>query len=194
MRFDAGTLSLFISSEFYDGRPHSHPGSAERSTSAGTGLKLLTVEHAGNSSHAHEEVEAIGRQIERLLCETLTKSDGERPIVGNDVMVVAPYNAQVRLLRAALPEDVRVGTVDRFQGQEAPIVFFSMATSSGEEAPRDAGFLFSRNRLNVALSRAQSLAILVCSPALLDTRAADVEEMRLLNTLCRYAEVAAPVR
>src|SRR3954454_4408696 len=74
MRFDAGTLSLFISSEFYDGRPHSHPGSAERSTSAGTGLKLLTVEHAGNSSHAHEEVEAIGRQIERLLCETLTKA------------------------------------------------------------------------------------------------------------------------
>ena len=69
-----------------------------------------------------------------------------------------------------------------------------MATSSGEDAPRDAGFLFSRNRLNVALSRAQSLAVVVCSPALLDTCATSVEDMRLLNTLCRFAETAAPAR
>jgi uncharacterized protein len=86
---------------------------------------------------------------------------------------------------------VQIGTVDRFQGQEAAIVFFSMATSSGEDAPRDAGFLFSRNRLNVALSRAQSLAILVCSPALFDTRAASVDDMRLINTLCRFADTAS---
>ena len=76
-------------------------------------------------------------------------------------MVVAPYNAQVRRLRAGLPEGVRVGTVDKFQGQQAPIVFFSMATSSGEDAPRNLAFLFSRNRLNVAISRAQCLAYLV---------------------------------
>ena len=103
---------------------------------------------------------------------------------------MTPYNAQVHTLRAALPEGVRVGTVDRFQGQEAPIVFFSMASSSGEDAPRDASFLFSRNRLNVALSRAQSLAILVCSPALLDTHATSVDDMRLINALCRFADTA----
>jgi superfamily I DNA and/or RNA helicase len=113
--------------------------------------------------------------------------------MASDLMVVAPYNMAVRCIREHVPEDVAVGTVDRFQGQEAPIVFFSMASSSGEDAPRDAGFLFSRNRLNVAISRAQSLAYLVCSPRLLDTRAGNVEDMRLLNTLCRLAEVAVPV-
>ena len=112
-----------------------------------------------------------------------------RPLLPTDIKVVTPYNAQVRTLRAALPEGVEVGTVDRFQGQEAPIVFFSMASSSGEDAPRDAGFLFSRNRLNVALSRAQSLAILVCSPALLNTHATSVDDMRLINALCRFADV-----
>ena len=185
-------ICSFISSEFYDGRLHSHPGCAQRSTSAGTGLRLLTVEHAGNSSHSIQEAVAIGLQIDRLMRETITAQDGsERPISPGDIMVVAPYNAHVRLLRATLPEGVQIGTVDRFQGQEAAIVFFSMATSSGEDAPRDAGFLFSRNRLNVALSRAQSLAILVCSPALLDTRAASVEDMRLINTLCRFADTAS---
>jgi predicted RecB family nuclease len=184
-------ICSFISSEFYDGRLHSHPGCAQRSTSAGTGLRLLTVEHAGNSSHSLQEAAAIRLQIERLMRETITEQNGtERPIGVADIMVVAPYNAHVRLLRATLPEGVQIGTVDRFQGQEAPIVFFSMATSSGEDAPRDAGFLFSRNRLNVALSRAQSLAILVCSSALLDTRATSVEDMRLLNTLCRFADTA----
>ena len=188
-------VCAFISSEFYDGRLHSHAGSGERSTSAGTGLRLLTVAHAGNSSHSREEVAAIAAQIDGLLRERITEQGGhERPISAGDIMVVAPYNAQVRLLRAALPDGVKVGTVDRFQGQEAAIVFFSMATSSGEDAPRDAGFLFSRNRLNVALSRAQSLAVVVCSPALLDTCATSVEDMRLLNTLCRFAETAAPAR
>jgi predicted RecB family nuclease len=184
-------ICSFISSEFYEGRLHSHPHCVERSTSAGTGLWLMPVEHLGNSSHSREEVAAIALEIERLLGETITEQGGgERPIAPSDIMVVAPYNAQVRQLRAALHEHVRVGTVDRFQGQEAPIVFFSMATSSGEDAPRDAGFLFSRNRLNVALSRAQSLAILVCSPALLDTYASSVDDMRLLNTLCRFADTA----
>ena len=109
-------------------------------------------------------------------------------------MVVAPYNAQVRLLRAALPDGVRVGTVDRFQGQEAPVVFFSMATSSGEDVPRDVGFLFSRNRLNVAISRAQSLADPRLQPGPARHPRDDVDEMRLINTLCRFAETAAPAR
>ncbi len=105
-------------------------------------------------------------------------------------MVVAPYNAQVRRLRAGLPDGVCVGTVDKFQGQEAPIVFFSMASSSGEDVPRNLAFLFSRNRLNVAISRAQCLAFLVCSPRLLEARCKSIEEMALVNALCRLAEYA----
>ena len=98
----------------------------------------------------------------------------------------------MRRLRAGLPAGVRVGTVDKFQGQQAPVVFFSMATSSGEDVPRNLEFLFSRNRLNVAISRAQCLAYLVCSPRLLDARCNSIEQMELVNALCRLAEYAQP--
>jgi len=106
---------------------------------------------------------------------------------------VTPYNAQVRLIRSELQKRglaVPVGTVDKFQGQEAPVVFFSMATSSGEDIPRSLEFLFSRNRLNVAISRAQCLAILVASPKLLDIDCRTVEQMKLVNALCRFVEMA----
>ena len=106
-------------------------------------------------------------------------------------MVVAPYNAQVRCLREhAAATSVEVGTVDKFQGQEAAVVFFSMATSSGDEIPRNLEFLFSRNRLNVAVSRARCLAVLVCSPKLLHVRCRTAEQMRLVNALCRLVEIA----
>jgi hypothetical protein len=183
------SICSFISHEFYDGRLGSHACCGARTTSAGRGLRMLEVEHVGNASRSPEEAAAICDEIRRLLLETISDEHGTRPIAPGDIMVVTPYNAQARMLRSRLPDGVRVGTVDRFQGQEAPIVFFSMASSSGEDAPRDAGFLFSRNRLNVAISRAQSLAYLVCSPRLLDTRATNVEDMRLVNTLCRLAEV-----
>ena len=184
-------ICSFISREFYDNRLRSHDSCSTRSTTAGVGLRLLAVEHVGNGARSSQEAAAIRSEIDALLGERLTEQSGrERPIVPGDIMVVTPYNAQAHTHLAALPAGVRVGTVDRFQGQEAPIVFFSMATSSGEDAPRDAGFLFSRNRLNVAISRAQSLAVLVCSPTLLDTRASTVENMRLVNTLCRLADVA----
>jgi predicted RecB family nuclease len=184
-------ICSFISGEFYDDRLRSHRCCGERSTSAGSGLRMLEVEHVGNASRSREEASAIGDRIAELLRETRTDEHGvTRPIVPDDIMVVTPYNAQVRTLRSELPDGVRIGTVDKFQGQEAPIVFFSMASSSGEDAPRAAGFLFSRNRLNVAISRAQSLAYLVCSPRLLDARATNVEDMRLVNSLCRLAEVA----
>ncbi len=106
-------------------------------------------------------------------------------------MVVAPYNAQVKLLQERLQKGVAVGTVDKFQGQQAPIVFFSMASSSGADAPRGIDFLMSRNRLNVAVSRAQCLAYLTCSPALLDVDVRTIEHMRLANALCRFVELAA---
>ena len=109
-------------------------------------------------------------------------------------MVVAPYNLQVRRLRQALHAaglgNVPVGTVDKFQGREAPVVFYSMATSSAEDVPRSLEFLFSRNRLNVAVSRAMCLAGIVASPRLLESRARTIEQMRLINALCRFVEIA----
>ena len=103
---------------------------------------------------------------------------------------MTPYNAQVKCLSAVLPPGTRVGTVDKFQGQEAPAVIFSMATSSGDDLPRNLEFLFSRNRLNVAISRAQSLAALVASPQLLEIRCRTIEQMRMVNALCRFVEIA----
>ena len=108
-------------------------------------------------------------------------------------MVVAPYNDQVRLLRAYLDADrvtrgVRVGTVDKFQGQEASVVFFTMTTSNAADVPHGSGFLFSQNRLNVAVSRARCLAYLVCTEELLNSRASTIEEMRLISTLCSFVE------
>ena len=101
-----------------------------------------------------------------------------------DILVVSPYNAQVNLLARHLPAGARVGTVDRFQGQEAPACLVSMATSSGEELPRDVAFLFSTNRLNVAVSRAQALAVVFTSSRLLDVACRTVEDMKLVNALC----------
>ena len=150
--------------------------------------------HLANSSTSPQEAQAIRAEIEVLLTQTDRMSDGrERPLTPRDCMVVTPYNAQVRVLSDALPAGVRIGTVDRFQGQEAPVVFYSMATSSGDDAPRDVAFLFSRNRLNVAVSRARCLAYLVCAPALLETRAKTLEQMRLVSTLCSLADAAVAV-
>ena len=117
----------------------------------------------------------------------------EAPLTTDDFMVVAPYNDQVHLLREVLESDigrkgVRVGTVDKFQGREAPVVFFSMTTSSSVDMPRGPEFLFSRNRLNVAISRARCLAYLVCTEQLLNSRARSIEEMRLISTLCAFVE------
>jgi uncharacterized protein len=109
-----------------------------------------------------------------------------------EIIVVAPYNAQVNLLRSMLPAEVRIGTVDKFQGQEALVVVYLMASSSGEEIPRGLEFLLSRNRLNVAISRAQCLAYLVCSPRLLDVNCHTIDQMRLANALCRFVELAVP--
>jgi superfamily I DNA and/or RNA helicase len=105
---------------------------------------------------------------------------------------VAPYNAHVACLVEALPLGSRVGTVDRFQGQEAAVSIFSMATSSVEDLPHNLEFLFSLNRLNVAVSRARAVSILVCSPELLRARCHTPEQMRLVNALCRYVSMAQP--
>ncbi len=117
----------------------------------------------------------------------------ERPIGWDDVLVITPYNAQVGAIALRLPE-ARVGTVDKFQGQEAPVSIYSMATSSPEDAPRGMDFLYSRHRLNVATSRARCVAVVVASSALLRVRARTPEQMRLANALCRFAELAREPR
>jgi uncharacterized protein len=185
-------VSAFISEIVYAGRLHSDDSAARRTTSFGTGIRFAPVDHDGNRSSSDEEVAQVATMIAAMRGGTFTEADGiTRPLREDDFMVVAPYNAQVLRLRAGLPTGVRVGTVDKFQGQEAPIVFFSMATSSGEDVPRSLSFLFSRNRLNVAVSRAQCLAVLVCSPRLLEARCQSIEEMQLVNALCRLVECAA---
>jgi len=184
-------VSAFISEIVYAGRLHSDESATRRTTSFGTGIRFEPVDHEGNKSSSDEEVAQVAASIAALRSGTFTDADGvTRLLRHDDFMVVAPYNAQVLRLRTALPAGVRVGTVDKFQGQEAPVVFFSMATSSGEDVPRSLSFLFSRNRLNVAISRAQCLAVLVCSPRLLEARCQSIEEMQLVNALCRLVEFA----
>ena len=184
-------VCAFISEIVYAGRLYSDQSAALRTTSSGTGIRFVQVEHDGNRAASDEEAGEIAKLIGQLGQGTFTDCDGStRRLREDDFMVVAPYNAQVRRLRAALPGGVRVGTVDKFQGQQAPIVFFSMATSSGDDVPRNLAFLFSRNRLNVAVSRAQCLAYLVCSPRLLEARCKSIEDMELVNALCRLAEYA----
>jgi len=184
-------VCAFISEVVYAGRLRSDDSAARRATAFGTGIRFVPVEHEGNRAASNEEVARIASEIRGMLGGSFTDEDGAaRPLRPADFMVVAPYNAQVHRLRAGLPSGLRVGTVDKFQGQEAPVVFFSMATSSGEDVPRNLGFLFSRNRLNVAISRAQCLALLVCSPRLLEARCRSIEEMELVNALCRLVEYA----
>ena len=112
-------------------------------------------------------------------------------MTAKNILVVSPYNMQVNKLTLLLPVDARVGTVDKFQGQEAEVVIVSMATSSGDDLPRDIEFLFSKNRLNVAISRAKSVAILVASPALMDVDCKTAEQMALVNTLCWLASAGS---
>jgi predicted RecB family nuclease len=180
----------FVSQAFYEGRLDSIPECAQRTTSDGVGVRWLEISHEGNRVDSEQEAEAIAAEIERLIGHTLRNGDRERPLGHADVMVVAPYNAQVRLLRERMPRAVEVGTVDKFQGREAAVVFYSMASSSGEDVPRGLDFLMSRNRLNVAVSRAQCLAYVACSPRLLDVDCRTVEHLKLANALCRFVEIA----
>jgi superfamily I DNA and/or RNA helicase len=189
-------VSRFVSEAMYDGRLESADGCTNHlvtsSGLSGTGIRYLPVDHEENRQQAPQEAGVIAREIDLLLDGgTVVDSGGcERALTLDDILVVAPYNAQVRLLTGRLPDGARIGTVDKFQGQEAPIVFFSMTSSSGEHVPRGMDFLFSRNRLNVAVSRAQCLAVVVSSPRLLSARCNSVDQMRLVNALCRFAELA----
>jgi predicted RecB family nuclease len=186
----------FVSRAMYEGRLQPVDGLERQAVASpglcGAGVRLIEVEHAENRQCSDEEADRIAEELAKLLDGgRWTDANGEeRDLTLEDILIVTPFNAQVRHLRDRLPHGARIGTVDKFQGQEAPVVFFSMAASSGEDVPRGMDFLFSRNRLNVAISRAQALAVVVCSPRLLWARCNSVEQMRLVNALCSFAEEA----
>jgi uncharacterized protein len=194
-------LCHFISGAVYEDRLGCEAHTAERVLDAGAhppswltcqaGLIYIPVEHDGNAYESAEEEHRIAALVRDLLGLRLrTKGGGLRQIAASDILVVAPYNLQVRGLTRRLAP-IRVGTVDKFQGQEAAVVIFSMCASSGDFSPRGIEFLFNRNRLNVAISRAETLAIVVASPALVKTRCSSIEQMQLVNVYCRAVEEGA---
>ena len=198
-------LCAFTSEAFYDRRLEPEPHLARQRVHAsdaaavidGTGLRLLASPSTEADSESPEEAEAVAMFV-RSIVETGTRWTDEhgrtRPVGWDDVLVVAPYNAQVGAIQRLLPPEARVGTVDKFQGQEAPISIYSLTTSSPERAPRGMDFLYSRNRLNVATSRARGVAIVMAAPDLFRVRARTPEQMRLANAFCRFAELAAAPR
>lgn len=187
-------ICRFTSEIFYESKLSSLPGLEKQLVSNtglfdGAGLFYVPVDHRGNSNRSNEEIEAITNIVEKLLGGSWTDAKGKTyPISKNDILIVAPYNAQVSAIGERLP-GMRVGTVDKFQGQEAPVVIYSMTSSSQEDAPRGMSFLFSPNRLNVATSRAKSVCILVASPRLLEPVCRTIDQMKWANGLCRYVEM-----
>lgn len=183
----------FISDQVYEGRLTSHADTARQAV-RGThfpeaGAFWIPVVHESNAQVSPEEVTAIAVAAEDLLKGSWTDKDGSHhPMRQSDIIVVAPYNAQVNALLEALPEGIRVGTVDKFQGQEAPVCLVSMTASSTEETPRGMDFLFSLNRINVAVSRAKGLALVFGAPRLREAKCDTVEQMQLVNTLCTLPE------
>ncbi len=167
-------------------------GRAAPATGSGRGWSSVPTE--GADSESPVEAGAVAELASSIVAagRWVDEHGTERAITWDDVLIVAPYNAQVGAIQRLLPAEARVGTVDKFQGQEAPISLYSMTTSSPELAPRGMDFLYSRNRLNVATSRARCVAIVVASPDLLRVRARTPEQMRLANAFCRFVELATP--
>jgi superfamily I DNA and/or RNA helicase len=191
------SICRYTSELFYEGKLAAHPSLVSQFLSgptlfAGAGLFYVPVEHEGNQNSSPEEAERIAQTIADLAAPGVTWTDrcGEtRPMSLNDVLVVAPYNAQVSEIGKRVP-GARVGTVDKFQGQEAPVVIYSIATSSQNEAPHGMEFLFSRHRLNVATSRARCVCILVGTPQIFEPNCRTPEQMRMANAFCAYLERA----
>ena len=193
-------ICAFTSEVFYEGKLRASSGLEAQTVRSGsrvrgTGLRYLPVAHEGNQSSSPEEAEAIRDLVSEILDSGATWIDPaglERPIRLEDILIIAPYNAQVFELQALLP-GARIGTVDKFQGQEAPIVIYSVTSSSAAEAPRGMEFLYSLNRLNVATSRARCVCVLVGSPAIFEAECKTPRQMLLANAFCRYLEMAEKV-
>jgi uncharacterized protein len=195
----APAICAFISHAVYEDRLLAAPSCEHNAVDApgwqGSGLRFVGVAHDGNTRSSDQEARAVAEAASELLRGTVTIGGAPpRAMEARDLIVVSPYNAQRKLIRKRLDEcglgEIRVGTVDKFQGQEAAVVLYSMATSNDATLPRDLEFLFERNRLNVAISRAQCMSILVCSPDLLSVRCSTPEQMALVNLLCAFVEGA----
>ena len=193
-------ICAFTSEAFYEGKLDSRPGLEGQGVIcsgplSGAGLRFLPVPHEGNQSFSDEEADRVAALVSSLVygdASWVDQHGREKPITSDDVLVIAPYNAQVFKIQERLPR-ARVGTVDKFQGQEAPVVVYSMATSTPEEAPHGMEFLYSQNRLNVATSRARCVCVLVGSPDLFAPECRTPRQMQLANAFCRYRELATEI-
>jgi uncharacterized protein len=192
-------VNRFISEHIYEGKLESHPDNDKRiidvpadydgSLNLDAGVVFVPVAHEGNTQASDEEVAEIKSLANALIGRTFYtgkehtgKSDIETRLIDwNDILFIAPYNHQVSKLRAALGEQAKVGSVDKFQGQEAPIVFLSMCASDASESARGLNFLFDKHRINVAISRAQSIAVVVGNPDIGKTPVNRVEQLKLVN-------------
>jgi uncharacterized protein len=190
------SICRFISESIYDGRLASHPDCAQQRIFAPYfvgednlpehGIVFVDVEHEGNTQQCDEEVARIRVLYDELNGRSYSAADGTtRQLKLEDFLFLAPYNAQVRALQSVLPADARVGSVDRFQGQQAPVCILSLCSSYGEYGARGLSFILDRNRINVAISRAQCLAIVVADSRISRAVAGSPSEMRLINLFCK---------
>jgi uncharacterized protein len=194
-------ICAFTSELFYDGKLASRDGLEQQVIGGpgpvtGAGLFHLPVWHSGNQNCSPEEAQAVGAMVTAILESGATwiDRDGLQKLVTlQDVVIITPYNAQVFEIQQQLP-GARVGTVDKFQGQEAPIAIYSAATSSHADAPRGMEFLYSLNRLNVATSRAKCVSIIVSSPLIFEAECRTPRQIRLANAFCRYLELAEEIK
>ena len=190
-------LCRFTSDAFYDGKLHGVDGlGRQQILGDGSGLRIVRVSHQGNTNASPEEASAVARLVGQLVGRRWQDKDAnQRPVGLADILIVTPYNAQIRAIQSALAasghDGFMVGTVDKFQGREAPVVIYSMATSSADEAPRGLDFLYDVHRLNVATSRARAMAIIVASPDLIRVSCRTPHQMVLVNALCRAWESRA---
>lgn len=194
-------IARFTSEVYYEGRVSARPElvnqailpKQDNSSFSGSGLRFVAVGHAGNQARSYEEAETIKGIVGELLAggQWRDKDENVHAITSEDILIVAPYNAQVAALTEAIPELAhRIGTVDRFQGQEAAVVIYSMTSSSSEDAPRGMEFLYDPHRFNVATSRAMAMCILVGSPALFEPECRSPRQMKMANGFCRYLELS----
>ncbi|HEV8507818.1 MAG TPA: TM0106 family RecB-like putative nuclease [Chitinophagaceae bacterium] len=190
-------INAYISELFYDNRLHPKAETMNQRLEGSPfypepGLYVELVPHQGNQNSSVEEVEKVVSIVNSLLGGNVCWIDSNNQrhkMTFDHIKIISPYNAQVEKLKSILP-GIQIGTVDKFQGQEAPVIIFSMATSTPEDAPRGMEFLYSLNRFNVAVSRARAIFILVVSPSLFDPSCKSTQQMQLANSLCRLKEMA----